>query len=293
MPYTNRLPVSGPGLDGFTFPAENALMVVGDSHGQSAPLRETLDLMGRMVTPGKKRTLVFLGDFIDRGPDSMGCLEAAILEGQDRAQADEVVFLPGNHELMLADVFDRLYEDTLNEGDDAMLWMMNGGMEFLMEVTNDDLGNPVDALKKLDDDLRAKNIAFRDLVRAWPASFTMGHTLCIHAGVNPKTIPDCLALPQKGHRVAGNHWAWVRKDFLEWQRGFPIDHNDGYLVIHGHTTPKGARSHKFEHGDAVNDIFNRMETNARICVDGGAASGVGVAGTVQTEDGVRILFTPC
>lgn len=71
-----------------------AVIAVGDIHGN---LRALDDLL-RQVTPeiGSGDTLVFLGDYIDRGPDSKGCLER-ILDLR-RTTGAQVVGILGNHE---------------------------------------------------------------------------------------------------------------------------------------------------------------------------------------------------
>ncbi|SEQ70925.1 serine/threonine protein phosphatase 1 [Loktanella sp. DSM 29012] len=61
--------------------------------------------------------IVFLGDLIDRGPDSIGAVHLA-MQATTLNQADEVVLLPGNHELLLVQVLD---------GHDPDLWLINGG----------------------------------------------------------------------------------------------------------------------------------------------------------------------
>jgi serine/threonine protein phosphatase 1 len=71
-----------------------AVIAVGDIHGN---LQALDDLLGK-ITPeiGSGDTVVFLGDFIDRGPDSKGCIQRILdLKRTSKAQ---VVGLLGNHE---------------------------------------------------------------------------------------------------------------------------------------------------------------------------------------------------
>jgi serine/threonine protein phosphatase 1 len=71
-----------------------ATFAVGDIHGNLPALR---DLLGRLQPElGAGDTIVFLGDYIDRGPDSKGCVDALL--AFERGAACEVVFLLGNHE---------------------------------------------------------------------------------------------------------------------------------------------------------------------------------------------------
>ena len=69
-----------------------ATIAIGDVHGNLAALRDLLEkLRGEAAD-----TLVFLGDYIDRGPDSKGCIDTILaLPGSRRG---DVVCLRGNHE---------------------------------------------------------------------------------------------------------------------------------------------------------------------------------------------------
>lgn len=71
-----------------------ATFAVGDIHGYLDPLRDLLDQLAVVARTGD--TVVFLGDYIDRGPDSKGCIDAIL--GFERTVDAEVVCLLGNHE---------------------------------------------------------------------------------------------------------------------------------------------------------------------------------------------------
>ncbi|MBW2372963.1 MAG: serine/threonine protein phosphatase, partial [Deltaproteobacteria bacterium] len=66
------------------------LYVVGDIHGQRAKLE---DLLERLPLEPADR-LVFLGDYVDRGPESRGVVDRLIEFSAER----ECIFLIGNHE---------------------------------------------------------------------------------------------------------------------------------------------------------------------------------------------------
>jgi serine/threonine protein phosphatase 1 len=70
-------------------------IAIGDIHGCSRALRGLINA----IQPAAGDTLVMLGDYVDRGPDSRGVLDY-VLELEQRCQ---VVPLLGNHELMLLD----------------------------------------------------------------------------------------------------------------------------------------------------------------------------------------------
>jgi serine/threonine protein phosphatase 1 len=98
-----------------------SLFAVGDIHGCS----RTLDLMLERIDPGPDDHLVFVGDYIDRGPDSNGVIERLLgLQASVRC-----TFLKGNHEaLMLAYLDHGEYE----------VWRMNGGLDTLSSYQDAD-----------------------------------------------------------------------------------------------------------------------------------------------------------
>ena len=75
---------------------EGRTIAVGDVHGCSAALAALV----RAFDPTALDTLVFLGDYIDRGPDSRGVLDRLI----DLGRRCRLVPLLGNHDQMLLDV---------------------------------------------------------------------------------------------------------------------------------------------------------------------------------------------
>jgi diadenosine tetraphosphatase ApaH/serine/threonine PP2A family protein phosphatase len=94
---------------------EGRLLAVGDIHGCLDQLR---CLISR-VRPREKDQFVFLGDYIDRGPDSRGVIDFLL---DFRKRFPSTVFLKGNHEKMLLDYL---------QGKNTLLYMANGGWETL------------------------------------------------------------------------------------------------------------------------------------------------------------------
>lgn len=85
-------------------------IAIGDIHGCSKALRGLLDA----IQPNQADLLIFLGDYVDRGPDSRGVLDVLI----DLQKTCETVFLLGNHEIMFRGVL---------KGLPAELWLQIGG----------------------------------------------------------------------------------------------------------------------------------------------------------------------
>ncbi|HWT60488.1 MAG TPA: metallophosphoesterase family protein [Rhizobium sp.] len=88
---------------------------IGDIHGCIDPLDSIID---RIETYVSKGTVVFLGDYIDRGPDSRGVLDRLIAGPSDPWRW---ICLKGNHEDMMV----AAYADS----DDRAVWLGNGGLE--------------------------------------------------------------------------------------------------------------------------------------------------------------------
>lgn len=84
---------------------------IGDIHGCSKALRSLIEL----IDPSPEDELIFLGDYVDRGPDSRDVIDQ-ILTLREHCR---VVALRGNHEIMLLGVACRGLDDTV--------WLSNGG----------------------------------------------------------------------------------------------------------------------------------------------------------------------
>jgi serine/threonine protein phosphatase 1 len=93
-----------------------AMAVVGDIHGRLDRLESLLEAL-----PSWPDQFVFLGDYIDRGPNSKGVIDRLLA----LAQEEECIFLRGNHEDMALDVLDgaNRYEPEI--------WEMNGGLQTI------------------------------------------------------------------------------------------------------------------------------------------------------------------
>ncbi len=97
------------------------ILAIGDVHGEYRLLRKLVDEEIRFV-PADDR-LVFLGDYIDRGPASRQTVE--YVQKLKREFPGSVILLLGNHEAMARDSFDR--EDLISRS----LWYLNGGLETI------------------------------------------------------------------------------------------------------------------------------------------------------------------
>jgi serine/threonine protein phosphatase 1 len=92
------------------------IFAIGDIHGCYDRLKT---LMGKIPIDYSRDTLVFIGDYIDRGPHSVEVVDYLI---KLKNRFPEVIFLKGNHEDML---------DKFINGADRFTYLLNGGQQTL------------------------------------------------------------------------------------------------------------------------------------------------------------------
>jgi serine/threonine protein phosphatase 1 len=173
------------------------IYAIGDIHGCLDKLRTLMDQIGHEIDPAQD-TLVFLGDYIDRGPSSFEVVEYLI---RLKTRFRDVVFLKGNHEEML-----ELY---LN-GVDRSIYLMNGGNQTLENYLDHSDQNEPDPIP----------VAHRNFL----SSLTLFHEtekyIFVHAGLKEKVPLD----QQKNEDLL-----WIREKFIYSTYDFEK------LVVFGHT----------------------------------------------------------
>ncbi|MGN6717122.1 MAG: metallophosphoesterase, partial [Candidatus Binatia bacterium] len=82
-------------------PRGTRIYALGDIHGCADLLERAFRFIDSDIgAPGEKRIIhVFLGDYIDRGPDARGTINLLL----DRAKSREAIFVRGNHESLMQD----------------------------------------------------------------------------------------------------------------------------------------------------------------------------------------------
>jgi serine/threonine protein phosphatase 1 len=168
---------------------------IGDIHGSLAKLRGLIARCERDAG-GEPMTLVFIGDYIDRGPDSRGVVDY-VMRLEARLGANAIV-LKGNHEELAVAAAD----DSMRAGN----WLLNGGDKTLRSYG-------VASAQELP----ADHLAW---FRGLRLRFDDGQRLFVHAGIDPARPLD----DQDAHDLV-----WIREPFLTDAR----DH--GRLIVHGHT----------------------------------------------------------
>lgn len=172
--------------------------VIGDIHGC---YRSLLELLRKIDPIPKQDLLVFLGDYVDRGPDSMQVV-AELLKLQK--QCDHVIFLKGNHEQVFLNYL---------SGKDRDFYLLIGGRETAASYgINDPLTeNPLAKIPP-------EHVSFFDeLLPYWEDD----SYIYVHAGIQP-----------------GVHLTQQTPDWLFWGRGgkfADLKYDFGKQVVYGHT----------------------------------------------------------
>lgn len=174
---------------------------IGDIHGC---LTKLIGLIGLcQADAGERPTkFIFLGDYIDRGPDSQGVVEFLMSLQKDRP--GDVICLMGNHEDMLLAARDAPdWEDN---------WLRNGGLQTLQSYGVATVaGIPQDHI---------------DWMRNLPKFHDDGLRFFVHAGIRPDRPLD---------RQSEHDLLWIREPFLSSAKDF------GRFIVHGHTPLKAGR----------------------------------------------------
>jgi serine/threonine protein phosphatase 1 len=231
------------------------IFAIGDVHGQAQVLAATLDAIGGVPRSASHRCLIFLGDLIDRGPNSLAAIDIAET-AKARSCVDEVIILPGNHELMLLDALD---DPMVFMGD----WLDNGGDAVIHEAL------PNSNVIRLADFAEIARGAipqwFLERMRTGPTWHRQGSLLFVHAGLDPHSEPMEFLARERFSVYDPDHWAWIRAPFLDWTGGWgPLKK---WQVIHGHTPAVQVLTQLCQFVEAA----DRLVTHDRLCLDAGSA----------------------
>lgn len=154
--------------------------------------------MGRIKPDADKDLLVFLGDYIDRGPDSKEVVDYLI---NLKSRQTNMVCLLGNHE--------KMFMDYLTDGKEKWGFLMNGGVETLKSYNIDENDS-----KKV---LPKEHHAFFNSLRPY---YETEDYIFVHAGLR-------AGIPLSEQKA--EDLIWIRREFIE------SNYNFGKLVIFAHT----------------------------------------------------------
>lgn len=202
---------------GYAGPEGQRVYAVGDIHGRLDLLDDLLgqiedDIVARpLPTVG----LCFLGDLIDRGPDSAGVVERLTSLGEFPAKT---LFLMGNHEEVLLRVLNaepHLAYDWLGFGGDACAESYGVSASALLAMNEDRIAEVMRG---------AMPPAHVRFLEDMGDTFGFGDYLFVHAGIRPGV---------KIEEQQPQDLRWIRQPFLS------DGHDHGCMVVHGHTISEG------------------------------------------------------
>jgi len=172
--------------------------VVGDIHGCA----DEVDRLLEAIAPSAADTVVFLGDYIDRGPSPKAVIDRLL---RLRREGPRCVFLRGNHEDMFLS-----FLGYRGQYGDAFLF--NGGEATLRSYGLEGKPAPVVAAR-----LPSSHVEF---LLSLQLQFRHASFLCVHAGL----APDRPLEEQREEDLL-----WIRDEFILHAHPFP------FTVVFGHT----------------------------------------------------------
>ena len=205
-------PATRPG----TVPVGQAVYAIGDVHGRLDLLEDLVAHIREDVAQhpsDSARSLIFLGDYVDRGPESRGVVDAVM---SDLLPGFTTVQLMGNHEEAML--------SFLDGESDGLDWLSFGGLETLLSygVPLRSLPNSGEAVKALQaaliEAVPERHVAF---FRNCLLHYSVGDYVFVHAGVRPGITLE---------KQTQTDLLWIRDDFLRVRAPLP-----GRVVVHGHT----------------------------------------------------------
>lgn len=170
-----------------------SLIAIGDIHG----CPKSLDALIEAVQPGADDQLIFVGDYVDRGPDSRGVI-TRLLKLKSEFNS---VFLRGNHEALMLGYIDEGEYDV---------WAMNGGVATLNSY--------LDAERNL-----AVPMSHIEFIRSTKLYFDTPDFFFVHAGLDPNlTVAENMAL------LGEDTFLWershLRASALAWEKPVVCGH---------------------------------------------------------------------
>lgn len=234
----------------YSFPEDTRIYAIGDVHGCLDPLKRLEERISQTMRDCDVNAgVIFLGDYIDRGPDVAGVIEHL---AQGSFAGLPTRFLLGNHE----DIFLEALEEPALVRD----WLRWGGLATMASyrIMLPQITDPVerdqmiaDAMK---DVLPAHHLAFLEQLEV---SIQLGDYLFVHAGIRPGRSLD---------RQSRHDMLSIREPFLSSKKALPC------RVVHGHSV-----------------AFEVQSTPHRIGVDTGAYATGRLSAVMLEADRTEIL----
>jgi serine/threonine protein phosphatase 1 len=172
------------------------IFAIGDIHGCISQLDK---LLAQLDIDAGEDTLLFIGDYIDRGPNPKGVIDSIL---DIRKSIGNVVCLSGNHEDM--------FLNYCLDGRDEDLYMSNGGMRTLASYG---------FMREGTEELILPD-SHREFFTTLRTYYETDDYIFVHAGLRPGVPLD---------RQDREDLLWIRFEFIS----SPYDF--GKTVVYGHT----------------------------------------------------------
>jgi len=175
------------------------LFVIGDVHGCAEELKALI----HKLPLDQNSTLLFLGDYVDRGPDSKAVIDIVL----DLSEVYQVIALKGNHEWLMEQYLANP-ENPVASGN----FILNGGSATLASYSADGATYTIPA-------------SHREFLRGLKLFHATESHFFVHAGVPPNYDFAANSVDEK----TAHQFLWIRDVFLNSKKKWPK------IVVHGHT----------------------------------------------------------
>jgi serine/threonine protein phosphatase 1 len=182
---------------------------IGDIHGMADLLRKTFDAIDadRSARPIAGAIEIYLGDYVDRGPDSAAVIDLLAARMIER----QAICLAGNHE--------RMMRAALKDNKAFDRWLKNGGRETLVSFGIDPGARPNAGKARAAFQAAMPSHVLTFLQLLLPM-YRVGDYLFVHAGLRPGVALSDQSIEDLTE---------IREPFLE------SDAFHGAIVVHGHS----------------------------------------------------------
>ena len=186
------------------------VFVIGDIHGCDSLLESLLTKWNP-----EEEQLVFLGDYIDRGPDSLKVVQRVMQLSKDY----DVVTLSGNHE--------QLFLGWLDKPEELSEYYFNpkvGGAATVQSIYNDPSLNIASnnfSVKEVTKKIQKEQPKIMEFMKGLRRFYLWGPFLFVHAGIS--------AVAENFRQTKEEDFYWIREEF------YNVPHIAKEIVVFGHT----------------------------------------------------------
>lgn len=188
----------------------NRLIAIGDIHGHY----DQMMVLMHQIKPTKKDTLVFLGDYVDGGPDTAKVV-SQLMKWHEKHPHWQ--FLYGNHEDLMLDAM--LYNSRIYGS--WHLWWEQGGKQTAQSYMPKKMSAYDKAISNPSDHIPVSHLYW---LQDRPRYFETDDFFFVHAGVRPG-----ISLEENKKLDYQQELIWIRDDFIF------SDYDWGKKIIFGHT----------------------------------------------------------